>query len=339
MLFRSVDESDEAWEEISSLVRQGLLASFDSYDELVNHLTCKPTISRVGVLEKVSAGVLKRGIIVDSAQSGVSKATTKPERVALPRLLDVVDNCLFQLSHCWSEHYATELFVLDFTNAFFNVPLHEDQRKHFCITLRGKWYLFKVQAQGAGGSPLVWGRVAALVTRLTQSMYHPQEALLQTFVDDPIGCLTGSRRQRNLWLATIVLVWSALGFKLAFKKGQRGPEVVWIGGTIKVSHTGVEASIKQSILDCIREQLREILKSNVCSRKLLRSFAGRCNHVATLLWPWRPFLQSLWAAISSEPSGAPRNCIWVKQISVSLDRKSTRLNSSHSSVSRMPSSA
>jgi hypothetical protein len=317
--YAGVDESDEAWEEISSLVRQGLLASFDSYEEVVAHLKCKPTISRVGVLEKVSAGgVIKRRVIVDSAQSGISKATTKPERVVLPRLLDVVNNCLFQLSHCWSEHFATELFVLDFTNAFFNVPLHEDERKHFCITLRGKWYVFKVQAQGAGGSPLVWGRVAALVTRLTQSLFHPEEVLLQTFVDDPIGCLTGSRRQRNLWLAIIVLVWSALGFKLAFKKGQRGPEVVWIGGTIKVSRAGVEASIKQSILDCIREQLREILKSNVCSRKLLRSFAGRCNHVATLLWPWRPFLQSLWAAISSDPAGAPHNCIWVKQISVSL---------------------
>ena len=78
------------------------------------------------------------------------------------------------------------------------------------------------------------------------------------------------------------------------------------------------APIKKSILDVLRAQVADILKSNVVSRKLLRSFAGRCNHVATLLWPWRPFLQSLWAALSSSPSGAPRNCVWTRQIRVSL---------------------
>mgnify|MGYP003341758329 CR=1 FL=1 len=208
--------------------------------------------------------------------------------------------------------------MIDFSNAFFQVPLHPDERRHFCITLRGKWYLFKVMAQGAAASPLIWGRAAALVSRLTQSMFHPSELLLQTFVDDPIGVLTGSERQRNYFIAMVVLSWSALGFPLAFKKGQRGREIVWIGATLQLTSTGLEASIKKSILDELRAQVADILKSNVVSRKVLRSFAGRCNHVATLLWPWRPFLQSLWAALSSSPSGAPRNCVWTRQIRVSL---------------------
>ena len=93
---------------------------------------------------------------------------------------------------------------------------------------------------------------------------------------------------------------------------------MWIGATLRVMPSGLEASIKKSILDELRAQVLDILKSNVVSRKVLRSFAGRCNHVSTLLWPWRPFLQSLWAALSSPSSGAPRNCVWVRQIRVSM---------------------
>ena len=208
--------------------------------------------------------------------------------------------------------------MIDFSNAFLQVPLHPEERKHFCIKLRGRWFLFKVMAQGASASLLSWGRVAALVSRLTQSMFHPSELLLQTFVDDPIGSVTGSERQRNYIVAAIVLVWMALGFPLAFKKGQRGPEIVWIGATLRVTSSGVEASIRKSILDELRVQVSDILKSNVVSRKVLRSFAGRCNHVATLLWPWRPFLQSLWAPLTAPSSGAPHNCVWVRQIPVSV---------------------
>jgi hypothetical protein len=125
-----------------------------------------------------------------------------------------------------------------------------------------------------------------------------------------------------------------LGFPLSFKKGQRGPEVVWIGGTLKISREAVEASIKKSILDDLKDQVSEILKSNVCPKKFLRSFTGRCNHVATLLWPWRPFLQHLWAAVSSEQSGAPRNCIWFKQIAVSIHWINAFLEGSAGSLHR-----
>ena len=93
---------------------KGLLATFGSYDDLVSHVGCRPTISRVGVLEKISAGKVKRRVIVDSRQSGVSGVTRKPERVALPRLLDVVNNALYQMSLVHSLYYSIGFFVVDF---------------------------------------------------------------------------------------------------------------------------------------------------------------------------------------------------------------------------------
>jgi len=332
--YEGVDQDQSAWDEIMALHSKGMIAKFDSYDDLVKELGARPVISRVGIVEKISSGKLKRRVIVDSAQSGVSGNTSKPERVVLPRLLDVINNVLFQLAHNSDAKRSTELLVLDFSNAFFIIPLHPSERRHFVIRLRGKWFLFKVQAQGAAASPLVWGRVAALVSRLTQGMFDPIELLLQVFVDDPCMSLTGTTYHRNLCTAIVVLAWRALGFPLAFRKGQRGPAVVWIGGTVRVHRSGVEASIKKSILDDLGSQVDELLKSNTCSKKALRSFAGRANHVATLLWPWRPFLQHLWAALCTEPQGAPPNCVWFKQISNSVEWIKAFLDGAAGSVRR-----
>ena len=68
----------------------------------------------------------------------------------------------------------------------------------------------------------------------------------------------------------------------------------------------------------LRSQVAEISSSNVCSLKLLQSFAGRANHVAALLYTWRPFLQPLWASIYGKDSMAPPGCAWVKQFALSL---------------------
>ena len=51
----------------------------------------------------------------------------------------------------------------------------------------------------------------------------------------------------------------------------------------------------------------------------LRSYAGKANHVATLVHTWRPFLDQLWTAISgTKSSNAPSHEVWVKQIASSL---------------------
>ena len=57
-----------------------------------------------------------------------------------------------------------------------------------------------------------------------------------------------------------------------------------------------------------------IESSNVVSKKLIRSIAGRGSHVATVVTTWRPFLSELWAALASQPSGAPPGCVWLRQV-------------------------
>ena len=73
------------------------------------------------------------------------------------------------------------------------------------------------------------GRLVALLNRLTQSLFDPRVLRLMCYVDDPLAALRGNSEERKLNAAIMVLTWSALGFKLAFPKGQLSTKVTWIG--------------------------------------------------------------------------------------------------------------
>ena len=49
-----------------------------------------------------------------------------------------------------------------------------------------KYVTFLRAVQGSRGAPLTWARFAALVMRLTQSLFDDDELRTQRFVDDPL---------------------------------------------------------------------------------------------------------------------------------------------------------
>ena len=149
--------------------------------------------------------------------------------------------------------------------------------------------------------------------RLTQSLFPDRRVSLHCFVDDPIASLRGSVIQWRLAVTTMILVWEALGFSLAYRKGQFGPAAVWNGGELAFTSTGVTGQIKQSIIADIVEALLKFRHENVHACKELRSFVGRANHAAGLLVAVRPFLHSLWGALSAQ-SSSPKNTVWAKQV-------------------------
>ena len=106
-----------------------------------------------------------------------------------------------------------------------------------------------------------------------------------------------------------------LGLPLAFRKAQRGANVDYIGGSLSWFHGGVDASINEQRVQELKSLTNQILSSNVLSKKELRSYVGKCESFASLLFMWRPFLSELWAALHAVPGGkCPANCIWVKMI-------------------------
>lgn len=82
---------------------------------------------------------------------------------------------------------------------------------------------------GVKTGPLVWGRVASLLARTTQSLFCPSRARLQIFADDPLLSLKRTREQREDIKNKVLMLWLPLGLKVAWKKGTVGFFVERIG--------------------------------------------------------------------------------------------------------------
>lgn len=84
---------------------------------------------------------------------------------------------------------------------------------------------------------------------------------------------------------------------------------------------GVEATITAARITELREMALDIRYcSNVVAVPVLRTFTGKAQSMASLLWVWRPFVHMLYAVLSDGAQGdAPPNCRWVSQLWVPLD--------------------
>ena len=95
---QSAEQGDTAWSTLADLAAKGFLQIFDSAQDISEHLGRDPVISKMHVITKVFHDRVKKRIILDVKASGVSGASSKTERVFLPRALDVVWDTMDLLS-------------------------------------------------------------------------------------------------------------------------------------------------------------------------------------------------------------------------------------------------
>ena len=159
-------------------------------------------------------------------RSGVNGLVTMRERIVLPRVADLASGAV-DLWEAWAGHWTesrrlvdefapdgegVEFAAADFADAFLTMPLLEHERKYVVVKGVSNWYVFRSVAFGLTSGPLLWGRLAAAVARLTQATFLPWEAQLQCYVDDPGLSIAGpSRRERSCILARALLFWSIIG--------------------------------------------------------------------------------------------------------------------------------
>ena len=91
----------------------------------------------------------------------------------------------------------------------------------------------------------------------------------------------------------MVMFWLALGWGLSFHKGQWGREVDWIGYHISTDDDGITVSIKEAFMNDFTREVATLLKTRRIFLNDLTSFTGRTNHIACLLYAWRPFISDL----------------------------------------------
>ncbi|CAE8627265.1 unnamed protein product [Polarella glacialis] len=269
---------------------------------------------------------VKRRIILDSKESRVKLATTVPYKCTLPRVFDVVNGALEMMADA-VDGEDIELMVADVSDAFWLVPLAHSERRFFCARLRGRLLSYNRIAQGSRTAPLAWSVIASCATRAIQGTFvasgsarvrHTQRVRLNCYVDDPIVIVRGTPSQRKNDLILCLLIWLVLGFPMSFPKAHSGKSLAWIGVQLTIGPGCISAEITAERLAELLCATERFLQLNVLPLRDVRSFVGQCQHVANTITVWRPFLADIWAALGAEPSGAPANCMWQRQISTAL---------------------
>ena len=125
------------------------------------------------------------------------------------------------------------------------IPLNPLERAFCTCEVNGAVYVFLRAAQGSRGAPGLWARIKACAARCVQSMDHDLRLRCNTYVDDPILATRGGAQDHRRVVARTVLTWMAMGFGLAWPKGQHGPRVTWTSAVLHVSPHGVVATFKR----------------------------------------------------------------------------------------------
>jgi hypothetical protein len=146
-------------------------------------------------------------------------------------------------------------------------------------------------------------------------------------VDDPVLAALGDLRSRNRAFARVLLVWIALGAKLAWSKASLGPSVCWTGATYKIVPFGVVASISKQRLEKLLASARALRNSSSNLVKGLRSFAGEINWVAGIVPRLRPIVSMVYAAMTAHDDAQklhdarkrPKGMYFLKQVQRPLE--------------------
>ena len=320
--YTGVEGDAEVRAEFDRLAAKSYTREFCSLREAEAYVRGKIVLSKIGVIRRWRNLAWKLRMVVDSKASGISRSTRKFERTMLPRALDVVLDTLelMDLAHrdrAEGLDSGIEYLIADFRDAFYLVPNHPAERKFFCVKLGNKYIVFTKTAQGSRGAPLTWARIAALVTRLTQTVIGIQRTRMSTYVDDPIVVAVGSAKFRKDTFARVLLIWSALQLPLAFDKAVYGPSVTWTSAVFCPLADALIVRIKESIVLETGEMAQRFLTVNYLARKELRSFIGKVMHIASLVIIVRPFVSELYGALYST-AATTTGWIWLKQIRPAL---------------------
>ena len=312
---------------------KGFVKVIESRAQLEQEVGAKYTISKLlGITKQrwdaaAQNYVSKTRSVLDLKSSGISAATSLKRKGVMPRVTDAIRSLLDLIADVQPGE-TVEQMVIDIIDAFWLVPNNPHERKFFVTQVAGKYVLFLRTAQGSRCAGLTWGTIAALVCRCITSLFVEKPTRkqrtddrikMQIYVDDPWSAARGTPAELDTTFAMVVVTWMALGFPLAFHKALRGAAITWIGVRLIVCDDGVQAEIMAEQVQELTLLTEKFRQGNVVSRKELRSYTGKLESVASLLYTVKPFVQPLWAAVYADAGGAPLNCVWTSMIRPSLD--------------------
>jgi hypothetical protein len=163
-----LENLEDARIELDRYRTEGFMVDVDK--ETVQKEMSHGTISKLGLIVKQKPEGVKRRIILDLRRSGGNRKAVLPEKMVLPRPRDAVAmmrDVYNQRRGCGtSEGYTQELVAVDISDAFMSLAVHEAELPHTLAPhVDGEgFHLFVALLFGFKTAPLLWSRVAALVS-------------------------------------------------------------------------------------------------------------------------------------------------------------------------------
>ena len=286
-----------------------------------------PIVNKLGMVVKIKEGKKKSRIVWDLRESRANLACSQGERILLPRLDDVAQSAL----NVYKAKSTPWLAVVDVKDAFMNIPAGPDKFATASAVPttsnphgEHKIAIFDVLVFGSTSSPTLWGRFAAWLGRSLAAV--APTATTAIYVDDPIFVLQGDLQVASKTLARILLWTNVAGFPLKLEKASGGKQVEWVGAKLVLDDDNqeVKVSIPTKKVEAMQETNAKFLARPVIGPRELRSYAGSLAFLAGLVPHLRPFLSSIWAALSgcggSTNDGAKRagKLIHTKRIKAAL---------------------
>ena len=282
-----LENLEDARIELNRYKAEGFMVDVDK--ETVQKEMSHGTISRLGLIVKQKPEGVKRRIILDLRRSGGNRKAVLPEKLVLPRPRDAVAmmrDVYNQRRGCGSdEGYTRELVVVDISDAFMSLAVHEAELPHTLAPhVDGEgFHLFVALLFGFKTAPLLWSRVAALVSRLLQSLVQGNEAQHQTYLDDGLWILQGTLKERNSILAMVITTLFALGLKVSLKKGLRSSQVQWVGVRFTLNEDAIILGLPDKLMSDLLQVLKSWANAGMAPIKELRQVAGRTSWVSGIL--------------------------------------------------------
>ena len=245
----------------------------------------------VGKLGLVTAENRAPRLVVDSTVSGVTPNTCIPNRMLLPKILDV-------LKAAPQDASAVDMiaFTLDVSKAHRRIKIAPVDQGLLCFWFQDTLFKSKTLNFGARASGYFWARVAGLMVRTLHQVLHIRHSLFQ-YVDDILMLLEASTSP--IWIGILTVTCIALCIPMSWHKTAWGPQVTWIGWTINVQRWVV--SITPDKRAKILHQIQSLLRTTRCDFKMLESLIGRLLWVSTLWESLRPLLGPLYHALMAIP--------------------------------------
>ena len=325
--YTSVDQNAaEVHQELTRLATAGVVRHYATVAEaraahgdlILSKLAC--------LVQEKADGSRKTRLICDLRASRANELVKLFERLVLPRVSDVISDIRRLARLCGQSADGVELLVCDFRDAFHHMGVLRVEQRHQVVQTPGGVWVYTSLTFGGAGSPLVWGRVAAWLGRVTASLYPPDLVRTEIFTDDPLVAVRGSHKERRTRLKVILLLWSALGFRMSWRKLTLGKSAQWIGVRFDLQPDAIIAGLLPSFAKKLLEEARAMLAETSVPMPRLRRFVGKASFAAGLLLAWRGQLAPLWRAMADAaadwenlgPRGGPEAMVATRRIRHSL---------------------